>query len=144
MAPPLVGKQRLQASRAVADGIERVIGAVLEPVLEQDFSGLQGVGRIGGIDDDSVAAQIGKILDVILYVKLVGAAVAARHDDDINLGDIDHRHRIIDGRLDDVDRTVGETGALAVRAFGEFKFDIQAAFGEKAAVDRDVKRQRAR
>ena len=66
IAPALlrVGEQRLEPPPAVADRIERVIGALLEAVLQQDFLRLQRVGRVGRIDHDGVAANIGKILDV--------------------------------------------------------------------------------
>ena len=64
--------------------------------------------------DDGVAADIGKILDVALDVEFVGAAVAAADDDDIGFGDVDHRHRIVDRRMHDIDRAVGEARPLAL------------------------------
>ena len=128
---------------AVADRIERVIGAGFEPVLQQDLFRLQGVGGIAGIDDDGVAADVGKIVDVALHVKLVGAAIAAADDDDVVLGDVDHRDRVVDRRMRDIDAAVGKPGALAVRALGEFEDDVKPAFGEKAALDAGEERQRA-
>ena len=58
----LVGKQRVQTKRAVADRVERIVRAGFEPVIEQDFLGLQRIGGIGGVDDDGVAADVGKVL----------------------------------------------------------------------------------
>ena len=132
-----------QAMGAVADRIERVIGAGFEPVLEQDLFRLQGVSGIAGVDGDGVPADVGKIVDVVLHVKLVGAAVAAADDDDRRLGDVDHGDRIVDGRMHDIDAAIGKAGALAVRALGECEHDIQPAPGEKAAIDASEKRQRA-
>ncbi len=85
-----------------------------------------------------MAADVGKILDVVLDVKFVGAAVAAADDDDIGLGDIDHRHRIVDRRMHDIDRAVGEACALTLGAVGEFKRDVQAAPGEEAVIGRRI------
>jgi hypothetical protein len=113
-------------------------------VLQQDFLRLQGVGGVGRIDNDGMAADTGKTLDVFLDVKLVGAAVAAADDDDVHLGDVDHRHRIVDGRMHDVDGAGRQPVALAFRAVGELKFDLQAMPGEKTPIDRHIKRQRAR
>ena len=81
MAPALFlsVEHGLQPPRSVADRIERVI-AVLETVLEQDFLRLQGVSGIHRVDGDGVAADVGKILDRVLHVEFVGAAVAAGND----------------------------------------------------------------
>jgi hypothetical protein len=43
--------------------------------------------------------------------------------------------------MHDVDGGAGEPFALALRAFGEFKLDLQVMPGEKAAIDRHIKRQ---
>ena len=77
-------------------------------------------------------------------VELVGAAVAAGDDHDVDLGDVDHGDRVVDRRMHDVDGAAGEPLALALRAFGEFELDLQAALGKKAAIDRHIKRQRTR
>ena len=77
----------------------------------------------------------------VLHVEFVGAAVAAADDDYVHLGDVDHGHRIVDGRMDDIDRAVGETLALPFRAFGEGKLDLQPAPGEETAVDCNIKWQ---
>ena len=121
----LVVEQRFEPPLAVADGIERVVRALLETVLEQDFLRLQGIGGVGRIDDDGVAADAGKILHVVLDVEFVGAAVAAADDHNVDLGDVDHRHGIVDGRMHDIDRAAGEPFALALGAFGEFERDVR-------------------
>ena len=112
-----VVEQRLEPTRAVADRIERVVGAVLETVLQQDFPGLQRIGGVGGIDHDGVAADVGKILDVILDVEFVGAAVAAADDDDVDLGDVDHGDRVVDRRVHDIDRCRSRARRAGVPSF---------------------------
>ena len=71
-------------------------------MLQQDFLRLQRIGGVGGVDDDGVAADVGETLDVVLHVEFVGAAVAAADDHDIVLGDVDHRHRVVDRRMHDI------------------------------------------
>ena len=137
MAPALFlsVEQRVQPKRAVADRIERIVRAGFEPMLQQDFLRLQRIGGVGGVDDDGVAADVGKVLDVVLHVEFVGAAVAAADDHDIVLGDVDHRHRVVDRRMHDIDGAVGERGALAFRALGELQVDVQPVPGEEAVID---------
>src|SRR6202035_4241901 len=52
--------------------------------------------------------------------------------------------RVVDRRVHDVDGAAGQPLALALRAFGEFELDLQATPGEESAIDRHIKRQRAR
>ena len=115
----------------------------LQPVLRQDFLRLQRIGGVGGVDHDGVAADVGKILDRVLDVELIGAAVAAGDDHDVDLGDIDHGDRVVDRRMHDIDGAAGEPLALALRALGEFELDLHAAPGEEAAIERHIERQRA-
>ena len=71
--------------------------------------------------------DVGKILHVSLHVELVGAGIAARDDDDVVLGDVDHGDRVVDRRMHDIDAAVAKPLALALRAFGEFELDLKAA-----------------
>ena len=95
------------------------------------------------VDHDGVAADVGEILHVVLDVEFVGAAIAAADDHDVDLGVVDHRHRIVDRRMHDVGRAARQRGALAFGAFGELQVDVQSVPGEEALLDRHIERQRA-
>ena len=112
-------------------------------MLQQDFLRLQRIGGVGGVDDDGVAADVDEALDVVLHVEFVGAAVAAADDHDIVLGDVDHRHRVVDRRMHDIGGARRQRGALAFGAFGELQVGIQPVPGEEAVLDGHVKRQSA-
>ena len=112
-------------------------------MLQQDFLCLQRIGGVGRIDDDGVAADIGKPLDAVLHVEFVGAAVAAADDHDIVLGDVDHRHRVVDRRMHDIGGAARQRGALAFGAFGELQVGVQPMPGEEALLHGHVKRQSA-
>jgi hypothetical protein len=111
--------------------------------LQQDLLRLQRVGCVGGVNHDGVAADVGEVLDAVLHIEFVGAAVAATNDDDVNFGDVDHGDRIVDRGMGDIDRAVGKPLALALGVLGELQIDAQAALGKKAAVDAGIERQRA-
>ncbi len=103
-------------------------------MLKQDFLGLKGIGRVGRIDHDGVAADVGKILDGFLDVEFIGAGIATAHDHDIDLGDVDHRHGVVDRGLHDIGATIGKRLALRLGALGELQVDVEPALGKKTAI----------
>jgi hypothetical protein len=125
----------------ISDRIDLVV-AFLEAMLRQDLLELQRIGGVGRIHHEGAPAQIGKAIDVALHEELVHAAVAARHDHDVLMGDLDHGERIVDRRMRHVGLAGSEPFALRPRALGELKLDLEAAPLEDAGGDAGVQRQR--
>ena len=114
----------------------------LKSVLQQDLLRLQRIGGVGGVDDDGVALDVCEVLDAVLHIEFVGAAVAAGDDDDIHFGDVDHGHRVVDRGMGDIDRAV----ASPWRWRSEFSVNcrsISIRAWQKSAVNAGIERQRA-
>ena len=136
----LVVQHRIEPLRCAARSLDRVI-ALVEAVVLEHLVEQQPERGIGRVDHHRLAAQVGVGLDLRLHEDVVEAIVAAGHDDDVALGKLDHRHRIIDAGMRDLILALGDAFAHRVRSRRVDELDRQAVLGEQAFVLRGENRE---
>jgi hypothetical protein len=130
----------IDAERAGARGMDAIFAPLdalqIEHLVEQQREG--GVGRVY---HDGLAANVFVRFDLRAHHQLVQASAAARHDDDVGLGDVDERERIVDAGLGDFEAARHQAVALSLGIRRDLDLDKEAALGEQAPLLCHVERQ---
>src|SRR5207253_8114973 len=98
----------------------------------KNFFELYSVSGVGRVNDERFATQILDGFDVRLGDEFVLRAFATHDDDDVLVGEVDHGHGVVHGKIGDVAIPGGEFVAQLLRIGGVFGLHFEAKFGKEA------------